>query len=328
VLDMSFASPYLLLTLLIVPVTLIFFLIVQRRRARYQIAFTNLDLLATVVETRRSVKRWIPLVLLLLALATAATAVARPRAHLNTTEENATIVLVVDVSGSMRANDVKPSRLDAAVTAMRTFLQKVPKKYNVGLVAFSSTSEILQAPTKDRDALNRALGYLAPEAGTALGDGLVMGAKLVVDTLAKDGVQHEPGHFLPGAVVLESDGAQNRGVATPQKAAQYAKFYGVRIYSVALGTPNGRVCFGFGLYQQCVTVPPDPATVQQVSRITGGKSFSAQNADQIVNVYRDLGSSLGRKVENREITSWFAAAAAVLLLGAVGLSRLWSASLP
>jgi Ca-activated chloride channel family protein len=325
---MNFASPYLLLVLLIVPITLVFVVIVHRRRARYQIAYTNLDLLASVVESRRSIKRWIPLVLLLLALATAATAVARPRARLNTPQQNATIVLVVDVSGSMRANDVKPSRLDAAVAAMRTFLQKVPKQYNVGLVAFSTTSEILQAPTKDRDALNRALGYLAPEAATALGDGLVMGTKLVVDTLSKLGVQHEPGHYLPGAVILESDGAQNRGVTTPLAAAQLAKFYGVRIYGVALGTPNGKVSFGFGLYQSTVPVPPDPATVRQVSKLTGGASYTAQNADQIVNVYKNLGSSLGRKIENREITSWFAAASALLLIGAVGLSRLWSAPLP
>ena len=325
---MSFGSPFFLLVLLVVPATLVFVVIVHRRRARYQISFTNLDLLATVVETRRSVKRWIPLVLLLLALMTAATAVARPRARLHVSEENATIVLVVDVSGSMRATDVKPSRLDAAVTAMRTFLSKVPKKYKVGLVAFSSTSEILQQPTKDRETVLTALGYLAPEAGTALGDGLTMGAKLVVDSLQKVGVQHAPGHFLPGAVVLESDGAQNRGIATPLKAAQYAKVHGVRIYGVALGTPNGKVTFGFGVYASTIPVPPDPGTVRKVSQVTGGKSFTAQNADQIVSVYRDLGSSLGRKVEKREISSWFAAAAAVLLLGAVGLSRLWSAPLP
>jgi Ca-activated chloride channel homolog len=325
---MSFASPLLLLVLLVVPATLVFVVIVQRRRARYQISFTNLDLLATVVETRRSVKRWIPLVLLLLALTTAATAVARPRAHLHVNEENATIVLVVDVSGSMRATDVKPSRLDAAVIAMRTFIDKVPKRYKVGLVAFSSTSEILQEPTTDREAILRALSYLAPQAATALGDGLTMATKLVVDTLAKAGIQHETGKFLPGAVVLESDGAQNRGVETPLQAARYAKFYGVRIYGVAFGTPTGNVCFGFGLYQQCVNVAPDPAAVNLVAKVTGGRSYTAQTANQVLNVYRDLGTSLGRKVENREITSWFAAAAAVLLLGAVALSRLWSAPLP
>jgi Ca-activated chloride channel family protein len=302
--------------------------VVHRRRARYPIAFTNLDLLAEIVETRRSIRRWIPLALLLLALMTAATAVARPRARLHTTEENATVVLVVDVSGSMRANDVKPSRLDAAVIAMRTFLHKVPKKYNVGLVAFSSTPDVLQQPTQDRASLDQALGYLAPEAGTALGDGLLVGAKLVVSSLLKVGVQREPGHFLPGALVLESDGAQNRGIASPIAAANYAKAHGIRIYSVALGTPNGKVTFGFGAYASTVPVPPDPATVRRVSQITGGKSFTAQNANEIVNVYRDLGSSLGRRVVDREISSWFAVAAAALLLGAVGLSRVWSSPLP
>lgn len=325
---MSFASPIFLLALLVVPVTFVFVVIVHRRRARYQISFTNLEVLATVVETKRSLRRWVPLALLLLALATAATAVARPRARLHVTEENATVVLLVDVSGSMRANDVKPSRLDAAVIAMRTFLDKLPKKYKVGLVAFSSSAEVLQKPTTDRDAVDRGVSYLAPEAGTALGDGIALATKLVVDSLQKVGVEHEPGRFLPGAIVLESDGAQNRGTNTPIKAAQVAKSYGVRIYGVALGTPNGKVSFGFGVYKSSIPVPPDPATVRLVSRITGGRSFTAQNADRVVNVYRDLGSSLGRKVEVREITSWFAVVAAALLLGAVGLSRLWSAPLP
>src|SRR5262249_2960711 len=162
--SVSFASPLLLLALLIVPLTLAFVILVHRRRARYPIAYTNLDLLASVVESRRSIKRWIPLALLLLALAFAATAVARPRAKLKTSAENATVVLVVDVSGSMRATDVKPSRLEAAVTAMRAFVDKIPAKYNIGLVAFSSTADVLQQPTKDREAVRRALGYLAPEA--------------------------------------------------------------------------------------------------------------------------------------------------------------------
>jgi Ca-activated chloride channel family protein len=325
---MSFASPALLAALLIVPVTLIFVVLVHRRRARHPIAFTNLDLLASVVETRRSIKRWIPLALLLLALGTAATAVARPQARLSTSEENATIVLVVDVSGSMRATDVKPSRLDAAVTAMREFVDKVPKKYKIGLVAFSTTAETLQQPTNDREAIRRALGYLSPEAATALGDGLLAGIRMVVDSLQKVGVQHEPGKFLPGAIVLESDGAQNRGVNTPNKAALYAKASGVRIYGVALGTPKGTVNFGYGLYETKVKVPPDIPTVMRISKLSGGRGYTAQNADEVVNVYRDLGSSLGRKVENREITSWFAAMSAMLLLGAVGLSRLWSAPLP
>lgn len=325
---MSFVSPVFLFALLVVPATLVFFVIVNRRRVRYAISFTNLEVLAAVTEHRRSWRRWVPLILLLLALATAATAVARPRARLTVSEQSATVILLVDVSGSMRATDVKPSRLEAAVDAMRTFLDKLPKKFKVGLVTFSSTADVLQAPTTDREAVVSGLGYLAPEAATALGDGVGMATRLAVRSLAQVGVRHEPGHFLPAAIVLESDGAQNRGILTPLRAAQIAKKEGVRIYGVALGTPHGKVQFGFGLYMSSIPVPPDPAAVRLISRITGGQSFTAQTADRLVNVYRDLGSSIGRRVELREITSWFAAAAAVLLLAAVGLSRLWSAPLP
>jgi Ca-activated chloride channel family protein len=267
--------------------------------------------------------------LLLFALAAASTALARPRVHLSVAEENATVVLLVDVSGSMRANDVQPSRLDAAVEAMRLFMTKVPKRVNVGLVAFSSSAEVLAVPTTDRTTVTDGLGFLAPEAGTALGDGIVTATKLIVTTLAKQGVHKDPAaKFLPAAIVLESDGAQNRGTVTPKQAAQFAKKAGVRVYGVALGTPNGKVTFGFGLQQSQIPVPPDPATVRSVSSITGGQSFAARDSARLSTVYKDLGSSIGRRTELREISSWFAAAAAVLLLSAVGLSRAWAAPLP
>jgi Ca-activated chloride channel family protein len=325
---MNFASPGFLLALLVVPATFVFLVILNRRRARYPVAFTNFEVLAKVVERQRAWRRWVPVALLLLALAAASTALARPRVHLSVPEENATVVLLVDVSGSMRANDVQPSRLDAAVEAMRTFLGKVPKRVKVGLVAFSSSAEVLSAPTTDRETVNEGLGFLAPEAGTALGDGLKTAVQLVVSSLAKEGVQRDPVHGLPAAIVLESDGAQNRGQTTPIQAAELAKKAGIRVYGVALGTPNGKVQFGFGLYQNSIPVPPDPATVRAVSRITGGTSFTARDSDRLTTVYRDLGSNIGRKIELREISSWLAFSAAVLLLGGVALSRAWSAPLP
>ena len=325
---MTFGSPFLLSVLAIVPLTLIFLIVQRRRRARYAIAFTNLDVLASVVEERRAWRPWVATALLLVALATAGVAVARPRAHLTVPEQNATIVLVVDVSGSMRATDVKPSRLDAAVAAMQAFVHKLPKNVKIGLVAFSSTAEVLTKPTIDRQAIEDGLSYLSPEAGTALGDGLMVGSRLIVSSLNAVGVRHEAGKFLPAAIVLESDGAQNRGTATPQQAASYAKKHGIRIYGVALGTPNGKVVFGFGLYQNSIPVPPDPATVRYVSRATGGQSFDARNAKNLISIYKTLGSSIGRKTELREISSWFAIAAAVCLIAAVGASRVWSSPLP
>jgi Ca-activated chloride channel homolog len=324
----SFSSPLYLLTLLVVPAVLVVGLLVDRRRSRYPLAFTNLDVLATVVEQRRSVRRWVPLALLLLALACAATALGRPRAQLSLPQNNGTVIFLVDVSGSMSANDVEPTRLDAAVTAMQTFLDRLPPKFKVGLVTFSSEPEVIAPPTRDRQLIRDALGYLTPEAGTALGDGLHTAVQLAVTSLAKDGVTRTPGKNLPAVIVLESDGAQNRGVLQPLQAAQQAKAAGIRVYGVALGTPNGVVSFGFGLYTNSIPVPPDPATVRQIAATTGGKAYTARTADRLVNVYKSLGSSIGHKTEKREITSWFAAASAMLLLGALGTGRIVEGRLP
>ena len=325
---MSFTSPLFLLTLLVVPAVLALALVIDRRRSRYPLAFTNLELLATLVEQRRSLRRWVPLALLLLALACAATALGRPRARLSVPQNNGTVIFLVDVSGSMRANDVEPTRLDAAVTAMRTFLDKLPPKFKVGLVAFSSEPEVLAPPTRDRQLIRDTLGYLTPEAGTALGDGLQAAVRLAIASLARDGVQRQPGQYLPAAIVLESDGAQNRGVLQPLQAAQIAKAAGVRVYGVALGTQNGVVSFGFGLYINSIPVPPDPATVRQIATTTGGKAYTARTANKLVDIYKSLGSSIGHKTELREVTSWFAVAAAVLLLGALGTGRFVEGRLP
>jgi Ca-activated chloride channel family protein len=211
---------------------------------------------------------------------------------------------------------------------MRTFLDKLPPQYKVGLVAFSSEPEVLAQPTRDRQLVREALGYLMPEAGTAIGDGLETGIKLVQQSLARSGVQRRPGQPLPAAIVLMSDGAQNRGVLQPLQAARNAKAAGIKVYTVALGTPGGVVSFGFGLYINSIPVPPDPATMRLIANATGGRTYSARSAERLSNVYRTLGSSIGRKTEHREVTSWFAAAAAALLLGALGTGRLVEGRLP
>src|SRR5262249_17344971 len=157
--------------------------------ARYPVAFTNVDLLAGVVEQRRSWRRWGPLVLLLIALACAATAGAPPKARPSLPGNKRTGRPVAAAVGAMRAHHLGPPRLDGAVNAMRTFLDKLPKQFKVGLVAFSSEPEVLAAPTRDRGLVREALGYLMPEAGTAIGDGLQLGLKLVQNSLTQSGVQ-------------------------------------------------------------------------------------------------------------------------------------------
>ena len=163
---MSFASPYFLIALLLVPLVLGLAIWFDRRRARYAVAFTNLDLLASVVaKRRRPWRRWIPLALFLLALAAASTALARPRAKVSVTSSQATVVLLVDVSGSMRANDVKPTRLGAAQHAMAIFSDKVPRKVRIGLVSFSTGPDVLVSPTVDRGVLQEGIDLLRPRRG-------------------------------------------------------------------------------------------------------------------------------------------------------------------
>ena len=326
---MSFAWPAFLLALLVVPLVLAYALWADRRRARYAVAFTNLDVLASVVPARGFAwRRWLPLALLLLALAAASAALARPRAETWVPDDNATVVLLVDTSGSMRARDVEPTRLDAASAAMRAFLDRLPARFHVGLVEFSSVPEVLAEPTRDRQLVRDAITYLSPDAGTAIGDGLDISTKLVQATLARQGVRPDVSGKLPAAIVLLSDGTQNRGRLLPQEAAKRARAAGVRVYTVALGTPHGVVRFGFGPFGQTIPVPPDPVTLRAIARITEGKSYTAKSAERLEAVYRQLGSSIGRRRETRDIESWFVGAAALLLTAAVGAGRVLAAPLP
>jgi Ca-activated chloride channel family protein len=326
---MNFQAPLLLLALLAVPLLLLFALLMDRRRSRYPVAFTNLEVLAGVVEEKRSWRRWAPLVLFLISLTFATGALARPRTHLTVPEDNATVVLLVDVSGSMRADDVEPTRLDAAISAMHAFLDRLPKRFKVGLVAFSSEPEVLVRPTRERQVVRDALGYLQPEAGTAIGDGLNVAVRQAVTSLANDGVKpRKAGQAAPAAIVLLSDGAQNRGRLQPAQAAKRARDAGIRVYTVALGTPDGVVSFGFGLFVNSIPVPPDPSTMRAIATATGGKTFAAQSSGKLSSVYKSLGSSIGRRTDLREITSWFLAASALFLLASLGTARVWAGRLP
>ncbi len=321
---MTFASPLWLLSLLAVPAALAFGVAVRRRPSREVVSFTNVDLLADLVEPRGSRRRWVPVALLALALATAAVATARPTARLAVPVNNATVVLLVDVSGSMQARDVEPTRLDAAAAAMRTFIDSLPKRAFVGLVQFSTEPEVLARPTTDHELVRESLGYLTPEAGTAIGDGLAAAVKVVQRSLAERGVVRQPGHDEPAAIVLLSDGKQNHGTLPPLAAAAQAQAAGIRVDTIALGTPQGALI----VLGQRYSVPPDPATMQAIAHATGGSTFAARDDRRLQSIYTSLGRSVGRQTERREIASWLAAAAALLLLGAVGLGRAWGSALP
>lgn len=329
---MSFASPYFLIALLLVPLVLGLAIWFDRRRARYAVAFTNLDLLASVVATRRRPwRRWIPLALFLLALAAASTALARPRAKVSVTSSQATVVLLVDVSGSMRANDVKPTRLGAAQHAMAVFSDKVPRKVRIGLVSFSTGPDVLVSPTVDRGVLQEGIDLLSPEAGTAIGDGLGVAVQVVKSSVA-DAPRGKDGK-LPGAIVLLSDGAQTRGVLTPMQGAALARNAGIRVFTVVLGTDHGTLGFGpFGGYGfgngRRFPVRPDPVTLAAIANATDGRTFRATTAEKVASIYKQLGQSIAHHDTTREVSSWFAGLAALLLIGSLAVARLTGERLP
>jgi Ca-activated chloride channel homolog len=330
----TFASPYLLPVLLVVPVAAFVAWWLGRRRARYAVAFTNMDVLATVVVRRRRYRTLVPLALFLLALASAAAAVARPEGTVHVAADRATVVLLVDVSGSMQATDVKPTRLLAAAHAMSLFAGKVPSKVRIGLISFSSGPNVLVPPTTDRSLLEQGIELLVPEGGTAIGDGLGVAVQVVKAAVgnaprSKDGK-------IPGAIILLSDGAQTRGTMTPLQGADLAKRAGIRVFTVALGTNHGTLpgfnggngFFGFFPGNGRFLVRPDPVTLAAIARTTGGETFRAQSAGKVESVYKKLGASIAQRPVHREVTSWFAGAAALLLLGSLGAARVTGGRLP
>jgi Ca-activated chloride channel family protein len=295
------------------------------------VRFTNLDVLASVMEERRPWGRHLPAMLLLAAVAALLIALARPTVTVAAPQERATVVLLVDVSGSMRAEDVAPTRLEAARAAMHSFLDKVPKEIRVAVVAFSDGPEVVVPPTSDRNLARAGIDLLAPGFGTALGDGLARAAELAAGVGEEGALGKAPvdadGKSL-AAVLLLSDGKQTRGELTPDEGAARAREARVPVYAIALGTDTGTIeVFRFG-QMQTVSVPPDRETLRQVADETGGEYFDAPDAARLTAVYQRLGSRVGRANEEREVSVAFVGVGALLALGAIGLATLRAPRLP
>jgi len=329
----TFAWPYLLALLVIVPLVVLAAWWLERRRARYAVAFTNFDVLASVARSRRRALGLLPFVLFLLAVGAATAAVARPQTVLTEPTDRATVVLLVDVSGSMRADDVKPTRLDAAAHAMSVFVSKLPPGVKVGLVQFSSEPNVLVLPTTDRTLMQEGIDLLNPQGGTAIGDGIAAAVRVV--KVGVGDVPKDKSGKIPGAIILLSDGAQTRGTLSPLQGADLAKRAGIRVFTIALGTNHGTLGgFGFGFGGGGffpgggLLVRPDPVTLAAIAHATDGKAFRAKTASKVDSIYKQLGSSIAHKHVDREISSWFAAAAALLVLGSLGAARVTGGRLP
>ena len=324
---MSFAWPLALLGLVVVALAAIAYAVMQRRRPRYVARFTNVDLLANIVARRPRWRRHVPPVLTLLALSALVVGLARPEMAVAVPREEATVILAMDSSGSMTATDVAPDRMAAARTAASSFVDGLPDGFQVGVVSFSDQADVIVPPTADREEAVRALEGLRADNGTALGDAIVRSVELGVSNLDEEKTPAEG--ESPVIVLVLSDGANTTGDFEPLEAAQKAVDAKVPVYTVALGTAEGTIQGpdGYG-GTRTIAVPPDPETLTQVAEMTGGRFFEAANGDALRGVYDEIGSQVGTKKEQRELTVVFTAAGAVLLLLGVALSSFWFSRLP
>jgi Ca-activated chloride channel homolog len=315
----SFAAPLVLVFLLALPVFVVLYVAHQRDRKRAAAAFAAPVMTPSVAPNRPRWRTHVPMLAVLLALGILILAAARPQKTVAVPIERASIMLVTDVSGSMQATDVQPTRLAAARASAKRFVAKVPKSVNVGVMALSSKPRVLASPTRDRLAIDSALDQLTPRGGTGTGEAIQAATNIL---RRQPGVN---GKRAPAAIVLLSDGAAT-GKVDPIAAAQAARKLRIPIYTVALGTPQGTITVprpGGQGGTETRKVPPDPQSLAEVAKASGGKTYTAADANSLSDVYKSLGSLLGTKNEKRQMTAGFAGGALVLLLVAAAMSLRW-----
>jgi Ca-activated chloride channel homolog len=358
---MTFGHPLLLLTLVVIPAAVVAYRLATRRRMEYAVRYTNVDVLASVVATGRPWRRWLMAGVFLLALATLCAALARPHVHRLVVTDNATVVLVLDVSGSMESQDVKPTRLAAAQRALHTFLAKIPGRLKVGLILFAGEAEVATPPTTDHALVGQAVddaSYFHGYGGTAIGDAIATAVRVGLRSAGVNGssisalpssrnlaayatAKPKPRASTLVSILFLSDGHQTRGILTPLAGADKARAAGIPVYTIALGTTGNTTMRGFpvgapvgggailpGGLGGGAGLAPDPKTLRAIAARTGGKFYRAKSAAGAEAAYSTLGSILGRQPGSLEVTDRFLAGAAILLVLAGVLSALWAPRLP
>ncbi len=315
---MSYLAGGRLWLLLSVAALIAVYVLAQFRRRQYAVRFSNLALLDTVAPRRPGWRRHVPAAAFLLALTALVVAFARPAREVRVPRERATIIMAIDVSLSMQATDVAPTRFRAAKAAATEFVDLVPAKLNVGLVAFSGTAQVLVSPTTDHDQVKRSISSLELGPATAIGEAVFAGLSSL------SAVPGEPGQPpAPARMVLLSDGETTVGRPNDQ-AARAAVEAQMPISTIAFGTDEGTV-FVEG---NAVRVPVNKEALEQLAEMTEGRSFEAASGEELKEVYNDIGSSVGYRVEHRDVTSWFIGAGLLFAMAAAAFSLLWFSRLP
>jgi Ca-activated chloride channel family protein len=355
--SISFAWPNLLWLLLLVPLMIAGYVLLLRRRRRNAFRYPNLALVKQAAQ-RMGWRRHIPPALMLAAFTFLLLAMARPSAEVSLPSRVATVMLVMDVSGSMRASDVNPTRIAAAEAAAKAYVKDQPRDVRIGIVAFAATALLVQTPTTDHAALTSAIDRFELQRGTAVGSGILVALSTLfpqesfpinqfnsgnfggygrwgnydlrdryggtalgerANAPPKKHIPIEPGSYKNAVVILLTDGQTNAGY-DPVEAARMASEYGVRVYTVGFGTTKGNIV-GFGGWSMRAQL--DEEALKKIADMTRARYFHATSAEDLKEVYNVLSRQLVVETREMEITAFFAALAALLMLAAAGLSLAW-----
>ena len=317
---MTFLSPAWLWLLLVVVALLGGYVFLQLRRTTYVARFSNVELLSSVAPRRPGWRRHLTFALLLVGLSVLAVGVARPAAAVRVPRDRATVILAIDVSLSMQADDVLPTRLAAAQKAAKKFVDLLPGRINLGLVSFARNGNVLVPPTLDRDANKTAIDGLKLENYTAIGEAVFSSLDAIrVFSQATTAKGDKP---PPARIVLMSDGANTTGRSVPDAAAA-AKKASIQISTIAFGTDTGTVTFD----GQTIPVPADKPTLNYLAQSTGGSFHTAASVQELESVFANIGSQIGYRTEHRDISWRFLAIGLLFALAAAGSSMLWAGRL-
>lgn len=317
---MSFLSPGWLVLLLPLAALLAAYVVLQLRRAKYVARFSNLELLGSVVPRRPGWRRHLTFALLFVGLTVLTIGVARPSAEVRVPRDRATVMMAIDVSLSMEATDVLPSRIDAAKAAAKTFVDLLPPRINLGLVSFGGTASVLVPPTVDRDTVKVAIDKLELQESTAIGEAVFTSLDAIsVFSQATTAKGDTP---PPARIVLMSDGANNKG-RTIEEAAAAADKQKIEVSTIAFGTDSGTVTY----QGETIPVPADKPSLKRLAEATGGVFHTAASEQELKSVYADIGSQIGYTKAKRDISWRFLAVGLLFSLAAAGASLLWSGRL-
>ncbi|HEY4845314.1 MAG TPA: VWA domain-containing protein [Candidatus Dormibacteraeota bacterium] len=315
---MSFQSPWLLLGLLAIPLLVGFYITSQQRRRAYAVRFTNLALLNQVMGKGPGFRRHIPAILFVAGLAGLLFSMARPQATLRIPKGQTSVMLAVDVSGSMAATDVQPTRIEAAIAAGRTLIDKLPSNAQVGLVIFNSQAQVIAPLTADKGSVKDALGTLAPGGGTAIGSAIQVAVAQLANIADPNGAKSQN----YAMVVLLTDGTSNTGI-DPVTAASNAAQAKIPVQTVGIGQRNQTT-----MVQGRIVDGVDEQVLQQISSATGGHYYYAADEAQLSKIYSDLGSRIGWVTTKLDLTVPFLALGTIILVVGGLFSLRWFRLLP